>query len=160
MNLRAPGQSERATRPDATGQDSFAVLHRDIPARILFALSSGDGFVVLSGEETVAAEQLPVVISRLHEAGLKTILITAPLPRLAVLDEALRGAMTPDLIRPFVVIIERAEKLAAGTLERLIALSELRQAGRPVLRFLLSGTPALWTVLRETGLGDLEGDAA
>jgi hypothetical protein len=155
-------QSELVMDPGVTGLSWLAAFDHDIPARILFALSSGDGFVVLSGEDKVAAEQLPAILARLREAGFGTATIEAPLPRLAILDDAIRGAMTADVIaaHPLVVVIERADGLAAQTLQRLVALSKLRRAGRPVLRFLLSGTPALWPVLRAAGLGELEGDAA
>lgn len=147
--------------PEVARSSGITAFDQHIPARILSAVSSGDDFVVLSGENGVAAEIADAAIVRLHDAGFDTVAATAPLPRLSVLHDAIRDSMTTRKSeRPLVVIVACAEKLSLQTMRRLITLGRLRQAERPVLRFLLTGTPALWPVLRDAGLGSLEDDAA
>ncbi len=135
---------------------------RDISEPVLSALLGGQDFVVITGIEGVAVEQLFNVLDQLQQAGFATATMTAPVARLSLLDEAIRKAMTAgrNVGRPLAVIIQYAEMLSVGTLLKLVTLSMLRTDGRPVLRFLLAGTPALWPALREAGLGALEHDPA
>ncbi len=139
-----------------------APFDESAPARVLSAMSSGKGFVVLSGEQGIAAELAAAIAASLRAAGFATVAMSAPLPRLSMLHDAIRDVMTADMTteRPLLVIVRHAQNLSTKTLQRLIALAELRQAGRPVLRFLLAGTPALWPTLRGAGLGGLEDDPA
>ncbi len=134
----------------------------DIPGSVLSALLCDQSFVVITGAEGVPVEQLFNVLDRLQQAGLGTATMTAPVARLSLLDDVIRKAMTAgrNAGRPLAVIIQHAEMLSVRTLLKLVTLSMLRADGRPVLRFLLAGTPALWPALREAGLGALEHDPA
>ena len=152
-----------------TAADSLRAPHpcpvppdRDISDPVLSALLYNQSFVVITGIEGVAVEQLFNVLDRLQQAGLGTATMTAPVARLSLLDDAIRKSMTAgrNAGRPLVVIIQHAEMLSVRTLLKLVTLSMLRADGRPVLRFLLAGTPALWPALREAGLGALEHDPA
>ena len=135
---------------------------RDIPESVLSALLCDQSFVVITGPEGVAVEQLFNVLDRLQQAGFGTATMTAPVARLSLLDDAIRKAMIAgrDAGRPLAVIIQHAEMLSVRTLLKLVTLSMLRADGRPVLRFLLAGMPPLWSALREAGLGALEHDPA
>ena len=145
----------------------LAVLDQDIPARVVSAVSHGTGFVVISvppgssGEDALMSDCLSAVTERLSEAGFVSTTMTAPLPRLAVLTDAISGAMSGQAVsgRPLVVVIRQAEALSDATARRLAALAELRQDGQPVLQFLLAGTSDLWPVLLAADLGHLEDDA-
>ncbi len=133
---------------------------QDIAERVLSALLGDQGFVVITCGEGVAVEQLFNVLDGLQQAGLGTATMTAPVERLSLLDDAIRKAMTATRNPgdPLVVIIQHAEMLSVRTLLKLVTLSMLRAGGRPVLRFLLAGTPALWPSLRQAGVGALEHD--
>ncbi len=144
----------------------LAVFDQDIPARVLSAVSYGTGFVILSlpsgmgGQADVVPEEFSAILSRLHEASLTLTTLTAPLPRLPVVQHAISDAMAASLSsrQLLVVVIRHAEALSDATVRRLIRLSELRRHGQPVLSFLLAGTPSLWPVLHGAGLGHLEND--
>lgn len=145
-----------------TGPAWMGAFDQHIPARVLSAVSFADGFVVLSGESGITAEISSAVVARLREAGFDIATATAPLPGLSVLHDLIHDAIVAGraLEQPLLVIVERAENLSMQIVQRLVTLAELRQDGRPVLRFLLTGTPALWPMLRSAGLGRLENDAA
>ncbi len=134
----------------------------DMADFVLSAILCEQDFVVITAAEGVAVEQLFNVLDRLQQAGLGTATMTAPLARLSLLDDAIRKAMiaSRDTSHPLAVIIQHAEMLSVRTLLKLVTLSMLRTGGRPVMRFLLAGTPALWPALREAGLGVLEHDPA
>ena len=133
-----------------------------VPARVVSAVSFTDGFVVLSGESGVDPAIAAAVVGRMREAGFEVATVTAPLSDRSMLYAAIRDALLAKSVpeRPLVVIVEHAEGLSAEAVRRLVALDEVRHADRPVLRVLLTGTPALWPILRDAGLGDLEHDAA
>ena len=132
-----------------------------VPARVVSAVSFMDGFVVLSGESGIDPAIAAAVVTRMREAGFEVATVTAP-SDLSLLYAAIRDALIakPASERPLVVIVEHAEGLSAQTVHRLVALGKVRHADRPVLRVLLTGSPALWPILRDAGLGDLEHDAA
>ena len=150
----APGTGAGATPP---------TTRPPIGDALIAALSSGHDIVVLgSPSGRAVAELLAAIVPRLHKAGFATASITAPLS-LSVLHDAIREALTEpaaasERTRPLVVAIEHAENLLLPTMRRLVELAALRRGGSPVLRFLLCGTPSLWTALRGAGLGALEHD--
>ena len=139
-----------------------------IPDKLVAALSCGHDLVVLGdvpgAAGSITAALLAATFPRLHEAGFATASITAPLS-LSVLHDAIREALTdpalsgrPDPAQPLVVAIEHAENLLLPTIQRLVELAALRRDAKPVLRFLLAGTDAVWPTLRAAGLAGLEHD--
>lgn len=141
----------------------LSVFDQDIPAKIFSAICYGESLVVVSGHADVAVEAAASVIGRLREAGFNSRQMTGPRPALSLLHDAVRDATNTDAVlqRPLVVIIAQAETLTLETINRLALLAALkRPAGKPVLRFLLTGTAAIWPVLRSAGFGHLEHDAA
>ena len=148
--------------PGVTRQPWLPAFDQHVPARVVSAMSFENDFVVLSGEDGISGEVASAVIDRLREAGFEVAGVTAPLPDLSLLHDAIRDGLLARRVseKPLVVVIAGAEKLSAQTVHRLVTLAELRQDERPVLRFLLTGTPALWPILRTAGLGSLKSDAA
>lgn len=141
----------------------LSVFDQDIPARVFSAICYGEGLVVIDGYADVAAEAVAIVIGRLREAGFNSRQMTGPQPPLSLLHDAVRDARNTDAVlqRPLVVVIAQAETLTPETINRLVLLAALKgTAGKPVLRFLLTGTAAIWPGLRSAGVGHLEHDAA
>ena len=156
------GDKRIAASPGPTNPTWTPVFDQHVPARVVSAVSFMDGFVVLSGESGIDPAIADAVAGRMREAGFEVATVSAPLSDPSVLYAAIHDGLIAKPVpeRPLVVIVEHAEGLSAQTVHRLVALAKLRHADRSVLRVLLTGTPALWPVLRDAGLGDLEHDAA
>ena len=149
----------------ASGRSSLSwhpVFDQHVPTRVLSAVSCTDGFVVLSGESGVAPTVVAAVAAQMREAGFEVATVMAPLSGASVLYEVIREAFAakPTSERSLLLIVEQAEELSMQTMHQLVTLAKLRHEDRPVLRFLLTSTPALWPILRGVDLGGLENDAA
>ncbi len=139
----------------------MAAFNRDLPTRVMTAISAGRGIVLVSSAGGVAPELQAVIAARLKAADLASLRLTAPLGALAALHAAIGEALplSTSAGQPLIVLIDKAEALSVEVLRRLQALVGLRRAGQPVLHALLIATPALLPLLRQAGLGDLWEDA-
>ncbi len=139
----------------------MATFNRDVPARVLTAISAGRGLVLLSGIGAPTAELRTSLVARLGAADIPTLRLRAPLGSLDDLREPIRAAM-PHPVRsgqPLIVMIEDADRLTPGILRRLRALAALQYEGQPVLHVLLIATPAVLPLLQEAGLDAVWDDA-
>ena len=138
--------------------------HRRAEATILYGLSKGEGFVVVTGEigagKTTLIERLlgdgrlaDVVVARINTTQLEseTLLHLIALQlgvghgetSKASLLHALAGAFraTADDGRRTLLIVDEVQALSAGALEELRMLSNIQEAERPLLQTLLVGQP-------------------
>ena len=139
----------------------MAGFNRDLPTRVMTAISAGRGIVLVSSPGGVAPELQAVIVSRLQAADLVSLSLTAPLGSLAALrttiSQALPGSDAAG--QPLVILIDKAEALSAEMLGRLRALVALRRKGQPALHVLLIAPPSVRPLLHQSGLDDLWDDA-
>ena len=139
----------------------MAGFNRDLPTRVLNAISAGRGTVLISSSGPVSAGLQMAVIDCLHAADIVTVRLTAPIGTLAALEAAICEALplAGSVGQPLVVLIENAHGLTGKELRCLDTLTTLRRTGQKVLHAVLIATPAVLPVLREAGLQGVWDDA-
>ena len=162
MRIMPSGRTITLDDPEIAQLSTWmAAFNRDLPTRVLTAISAGRDMVLVSSPGGVAAELRESVTTRLRAADLVALRLTAPLAAVAALHDALRDALPSSEAtgQPLILMIENAEALSAALLARLRALAALRHAGQPVLHVLLIATPSVLPLLHRSGLAALWDDA-